>query len=132
MADQFGNLYMAISVKYYAEKYNINSKWTDYVVERLILENQRIMNEVIDNLGVERILLTHLKKKVPNTLYSQDSAMFDEIMKNKMFINEVKKNIHIDGTILEKLEKASTSVINGNLDDPMINEVIQVGEFKSF
>ena len=26
MADQFGNLYMAISVKYYAEKYNIDLK----------------------------------------------------------------------------------------------------------
>lgn len=131
MADQFGNLYMAISVKYYAEKYNINSKWTDYVVERLVLENQRIMNEVIDNLGVERILLTHLKKKVPNISYSQDSAMFDEMMKNTMFINEVKKNIHIDGTVLEKLEKASTSVINGNMDDPIISEVIQVGEFEN-
>ena len=89
------------------------------------------MNEVIDNLGVERILLSHLKKKVPNTLYSQDSEMFDEMMKNTMFINEVKKNIHIDGTVLEKLEKASTSVINGNMDDPIISEVIQVGEFEN-
>ena len=75
--------------------------------------------------------MSHLKKKVPNTLYSQDSEMFDEMMKNTMFINEVKKNIHIDGTVLEKLEKASTSVINGNMDDPIISEVIQVGEFEN-
>ena len=34
MADIFGNLYLAISVKYYHKHYNISDKLTNYVISR--------------------------------------------------------------------------------------------------
>ena len=129
MADLFGNLYMAIAVKYYAEKHNIQSKWTDYVIERLVYENQFIMNEVIDNLDYQKYLLKHLKKTPPSIDYSESCTMFNEIIENKELIEEVKKNIHIEGTILEDLSKAGDLMDENHFQEPIIRKVIQVGEY---
>ena len=129
MADQFGNLYMAISVKYYAQQNNIQSPWIDYVIERLIYENRYIMNNVIDNLGTEQYLIQHLKSYIPSRNYDNEQMMFTEFMYNPKLIEEVKKNIFIDDTILEKLETTSNKINDGIWDTPMIDDVIQVGEY---
>ena len=59
MADIFSNLYLALSVQYYHEKHQASSILTDYIVKKLVNENQLIINRVIENLGVERKLLCH-------------------------------------------------------------------------
>ena len=129
MADMFGNLYMAICVRYYSAKHDICSPWTNYVVDSLIYENRILMNQVIDNLGKERYLLQHLKTTPKQRDYNQERSMFHEIMNHKPLLNEIKKNIHIEGTILEDLERVSEEEERGILDSPMRNKVIQVGEF---
>jgi len=131
MADQFGNLYMAISVKYYAQQNNIQSPWIDYVIERLIYENRDIMNNVIDNLGIEKYLIQHLKTSVPSRNYDNEQKIFQEIMYNPKLIEEVKKNIFIDSTILENLEKTTDKINDGYWDTPLRDEVIQVGEYNN-
>ena len=129
MADQFGNLYMAISVKYYAQQNNIQSPWIDYVIERLIYENRYIMNNVIDNLGGERYLIQHLKTSVPSRNYNDDQLMFKEFMYNPNLIEEVKKNIFTNDTILEKLETTTNEINDGYWDTHLRDDVIQVGEY---
>ena len=62
MADIFSNLYLAISVRNYHKNYKASEKLTNYIVQRLLLENQEKINKIIDNLGYERYLLSHLKK----------------------------------------------------------------------
>ena len=131
MADQFGNLYMAISVKYYAQQNNIQSPWIDYVIERLIYENRDIMNNVIDNLGIEKYLIQHLKTSVPSRNYDNEQMMFKEFMYNPKLIEEVKKNIFIDSTILENLEKTTDKINDGYWDTPLRDDVIQVGEYNN-
>lgn len=104
MADIFSNLYLGLSVKYYYQHNNVSKKLTDYILERLINENQLIMNKVIDNLGPERFILLHLKKRVKSVTYNREREIFNEIMNNKDIINEIKKNIHTKDTILEDME----------------------------
>tara|TARA_B100001063_G_C16757978_1_gene554252 strand:+ start:180 stop:2114 length:1935 start_codon:yes stop_codon:yes gene_type:complete len=129
MADMFGNLYMAICVRYYSTKHDICSPWPNYVVDSLIRENRTLMNQVIDNLGKERYLLQHLKTTPKQRDYTQERSMFHEIMNNTSLLDEIKKNIHIEGSILEELEKVSEEAERGIFDSPMRNKVIQVGEF---
>ena len=129
MADQFGNLYMAISVKYYAQQNNIQSPWIDYVIERLVYENRNIMNNIIDNLGGERYFIQHLKTSVPSRYYDNEQLMFNEFMHNPKIIEEVKKNIFTNDTILEKLETTTNEINDGYWDNPLRNDVIQVGEY---
>ena len=86
MADIFSNLYLAISVKYYDRNSKASSILTEYVINRLLNENQIKINKVIDNLGYERYLLQHLKKNVKNISYEDERKVFDEVMSNNHLI----------------------------------------------
>ena len=126
MADIFSNLYLALSVKYYHNNNNASSKLTNYVIEKLINENQQKINTVIDNLGIEKYLLLHLKGKVYNRSYREERDIFNEIMNNEDIMKEIKKNIYIpDNSIIhdfslleefkndeEKVKEIKTRVIN--------------------
>ena len=126
MADIFSNLYLALSVKYYHNNNNASSKLTNYVIEKLINENQQKINTVIDNLGIEKYLLLHLKGKVYNRSYREERDIFNEIMSNEDIMKEIKKNIYIpDNSIIhdfslleefkndeEKVKEIKTRVIN--------------------
>ena len=56
MADIFSNLYLALSVQYYHQHYPTSQKLTDYVIQRLMAENQQSINKVVDNLGLQKYL----------------------------------------------------------------------------
>ena len=55
--------------------------------------------------------------------------MFNEFMYNPKIIEEVKKNIFTNDTILEKLETTTNEINDGYWDTPLRNDVIQVGEY---
>jgi len=40
MADIFSNLYLALSVQYYHNNYKASIKLTDYIINKLLNENQ--------------------------------------------------------------------------------------------
>ena len=129
MADQFSNLYLAISVRYYNQKHNISPLFTNYLIDRLINENRILMNRVIQNLGTERILLQHLKKPEMERSYERERFIFDKIMNDESFMREIKKNIFTEGTILEDLESCSLDNLSQENLNILKNKVIQVGEF---
>ena len=114
MADIFSNLYLASAVEYYHKNNQASLVLTNYIIDRLVNENQKIINRVVDNLGSERYLLCHLKKNVDTIDYNKERMIFKEIMNNENIINEIKKNIHIDNNILGDLEKANTLDKNSN------------------
>ena len=130
MADIFSNLYMALSVEYHHKHNNTSSILTNYVRQRLMNENQELINKVVDNLGSERYLLQHLKKTPGVTSYEEERQIFKEIMNNKKIINEIKKNIHIKNTILEDLEKVNTLEKNTPEHNKLKDKIINVGEYK--
>lgn len=131
MADIFSNLYLALSVQFYEKTYPSSKKLTEYVIQRLMNENQMKINKVIDNLGFEKYALLHLKGKVKTISYDQEREIFHEIMNNKMIINEIKKNIHIKDNILETMEAALTLDKNSDEYAKLKSQIINVGEFKN-
>ena len=130
MADIFSNLYMALAVEYHHQHYNTSSLLRDYVIQRLISENQVLINKVVNNLGSERYLLQHLKKTPEIVSYEEERQIFKEIINNTKIMNEIKKNIHIENTILEDLEKVN-SLQSGTPEHNALKEkIINVGEYK--
>lgn len=122
MADIFSNLFMAISVEYYYKKNNISTHLTNYIIHQIVNDNRVKINKVINNLGRERFLLNHLKKQPTTEYYKDNKDLFNEIVNNDVIIQDIKKNIHIDG-ILKDLEE---SVIDPTITN--INKIINVGE----
>ncbi len=133
MADIYSNLYMAISVEYYHKHNKSSSILTEYIIEKLINENQLKINNVIDNLGPERFLLQHLKKQIKSDNIDNERLIFNEIMNNPNIINEIKKNIHVEDNILYDLEKAGSEDIDKNSIEyeSLKNKIINVDEFKN-
>ena len=130
MADIFSNLYLASSVKYYHLHNEASEILTDYIINKLINENQKLINQVIDNLGSERYLLFHLKKNPYTVDFSQERKIFNEIISNKNILNEIKKNIHVKNNILSDLEEINNlSHTNSTKYQSLYDKIINVGEF---
>ena len=131
MADIFSNLYLALSVQYYHQHYPTSQKLTDYVIQRLMAENQQSINKVVDNLGLQKYLVLHLKGKVKTPSYQQERELFQEIMKNPLIISEIKKNIHVENNILGDLEKAVSLDPESDEYQVLKDKIINVGEFEN-
>ena len=131
MADIFSNLYLALSVRYYHENNKASQKLTDYVIAKLVNDNQVKINKVISNLGPERFLLQHLKGNVKVSTYEEEREIFNEIMNNSNIMNEIKKNIHIENNILEDLQNFNDLNQKGVWDDELESRIINVDEFKN-
>jgi len=129
MADIFGNLYLAISVRNYHKNYKASEKLTNYIVQRLLLENQEKINKIIDNLGYERYLLSHLKKNYKAITYDNEREIFDEIMENENIINEIQKNIHKTG-VLKDYEEINRCKENSKEYILLKEKIINVNEFR--
>tara|TARA_Y100000389_G_scaffold178371_1_gene191497 strand:+ start:12362 stop:14257 length:1896 start_codon:yes stop_codon:yes gene_type:complete len=131
MADIFGNLYLAISVKYCHHHYNTSEKLTNYIIKRIMAENQTKINKIIDNLGPERYLLLHLKKKVVNISYKDEKDFFNEIKNNPKIIESIKEDLYLKGILndfqdISMLDKDKDKEQYEILKDKIIN----VGEIQ--
>ena len=131
MADIFSNLYLALGVQFYEKSYPSSELLTNYVIKRLMNENQLKINKVIDNLGIEKYALLHLKKNVKDITYDEQRKVFHEIMNNKAIISEIKKNIHVKDNILEDMENAILLDKNSPEYSNLKSKIINVGEFKN-
>ena len=126
MADIFSNLYLAYSVKWYQENFNISQVLSDFCINKLLNENKIIINRVIDNYNFKLPLL-HMKSKINYDNYADYSSLINEILNNQKIINDIKNDIYIKNTILEDLDKLNE--LEGNEYNELYNKVIQVDEF---
>lgn len=132
MADIFSNLYLALSVQYYEKENKASPILTDYIIKKLVNENQIKMNKVIDNLGLQKFLLLHIKHSVDSENYKDEKHVFEEIMSNKKIMEEIKKNIHIKDNILADLEKINEEGLeteNPELFNKLKSKIINVDEY---
>ena len=127
MADIFSNLYLAHSVLWYHKNYKVSKVLTDYCINRLCYENQIIMNRVIDNLGPIKFLLCLSKKKISSMKYNDHRSIINEMEKNSKIMDYISNDIHIQGTVLEKLKKLDS--VKGDDYNKLYDEVIQVAEY---
>ena len=123
--------YIVNTIQYYHNHYNASVILTDYIIENLVNENQKLINCVIDNLGVEKYLLLHLKGKVSSINYEKERKVFNEILNNPSIMYEIKKNIHIEGTILEDLDRINRCKKNSFEYNQLKETIINVDEFKN-
>ena len=133
MADIFSNLYLALSVQYYHNNYKASIMLTEYIINKIINDNQKKINEVINNLGFERILLKHLINPIYSTCYNEENKIFEEIMTNPNILKEIKKNIYVENNILADLERAGSGKldINSKEYNSLKNRIINVDEFEN-
>jgi acyl-CoA dehydrogenase len=131
MADILSNLYLAYSVKWYEDNYKISKKLTNYCIERLLLENDLIMNRVINNSGILYPFLFHMKTNIKSENYNTNRDIINELINNDKIINEIKKDVFTEGTILEELETLTLLDKNTNLYKDLYNKIIQVGEYEN-
>lgn len=133
MADIFSNLYLAHGVQYYHNLNNASELLTEYTINKLVNENQILINKVISNLGPERILLKHLVNPVYISSYKNEKELFEEIINNKNIIKEIKKNIHVKNNILEDLELAGSDKLDKKSNEfiSLKNRIINVGEYNN-
>ena len=131
MADIFSNLYLAYAVRYYEENNNISKYITQYCIDRLVEENQMIINRVISNIGILGIPLIHMKKNVKVDSYKDRENVINEVMNNKNIIENIRENLYEKDTILEKLNKLNDLDLKSEQYKELYNEVIQVGEYKN-
>ncbi len=131
MADIFSNLYLCLGVQYYENYYSASNKLTNYIIKKLMRENQIKINNIIDNLGPERFLLLHLKKYIKNHSYEEERQIFNEILNNNKILNEIKKNIYLEGNILGDLELIQNLDKNSHDYKQLKERIINVDEFQN-
>ena len=131
MADIFSNLYLAVSVNYYENTYDVSDTLKDYIEFRLINENITIINRVIDNLGYERFLLQHLKLKPKSIKYKDEKKIFNLVFSNKKIIEHIKKDIIIDNILKDMEDINNNSIDDKNKLEVLRNRVINVGEYNN-
>lgn len=131
MADIFSNLYLAHSVRYYEENNKVSKILTEYCINRLLNENQNIINRVITNMGALGLPLLHLKGKVKVVSYLERENLMNEMMSNKKIIDNIKENLYEEDTILERLNKLNELDSKSEEYKNLYNEIIQVGEFQN-
>ena len=130
MADIFSNLYLAISVRYYHNLYNSSELLSNYVVDKLISENQEKINMVIKNMGIEGVFILHLLKTKKPINFKEENIVFNEILNNENILTEIRKNIFLKG-ILNDFDKISKLDENSKEYKNLKERIINVGEFKN-
>ena len=130
MADIFSNLYLSYSVLWQYNNYKTSSILTNYCIDRLLNENQMIINKIIDNSNLlYKIPIIHLKGSIKSESYSDNSKIINEVLKNIKITDLIKKDIYVKNNILEKMEKLNHLDKNSNEYKSLYDEIIQVGEY---
>ena len=87
------------------------------------------INKVIDNLGTEKYLLLHLKRKINIKNIKENKNIFKEIQDNPKIIERIKENIYIKN-ILKDFEDIEKLDVNSKEYLDLKNKIINVGEYK--
>ena len=133
MADCLSSIYLSYSLLWYfqdfGDKQNI---LRDYCIERLCIEGEESINKVIENYpiqGLKQILYPTSYLSIPKIRWEKEKELYESIVKDDMIRNLISKDLYIEGTILEKLEKLNHLLPNSKEYQELYQEVIQVGEY---
>lgn len=130
MAQLLSNLYLAHSVTWYHTQNPVSSKLTDYCVNRLLEENQVLINRVIDNYpSVLRVFLRPMKKSLGSSNYDAHRNIVTEVDQNSKIMESIKENVYENG-ILEELDRLNNLDQDSEEYQKLYQKVIQVGEYQ--
>lgn len=133
MADCLSSIYLSYSLLWYFQEFG--DKYTilrDYCMERLCIEGEESINKVIENYpiqGLKQILYPTSYLSIPKIKWEKEKELYESILKDDILRNLISKDLYIEGTILEKLEKLNHLLPNSKEYQELYQEVIQVGEY---
>ena len=70
-----------------------------------------------------------MKSNPKSVSYDLNREIINEVINNKKIMNEIKKDIYMTDTVLEKLEKLTNLDNKSNEYKEIYNDVIQVAEY---
>ena len=105
MADILSNLYLAHSVCWYEKHHSISPRLKEFAIRRLCNENRLLINQVIANSPVFKILLLPLMQSSKTESFKDREMVMKELMTNKTLLESIKEDVSIIGSPLENLEK---------------------------
>ncbi len=126
MADIFSNLYLAHSVEWYENERNISKPLKKYCIDRLLDENDSIINRVIYNN--KYFVLWHLRTRSWDTNYSDKRELMKEVKNNQKIMETIKSDIYTNDNILKEYELLENCEKDSDEYKKLVNKVIQVGE----
>ena len=132
MADILSNLYLAYAVEFTEMNDKTSRELSDYCINRLVKENNVIINRVIDNYpGKLKYLLKLLQ--IPNSSYKYQNNrdLIQELEINTKIMDKIKHGLYLDQPILNTIEQLNRKDI-GEKDYLLnYNKLINVGEFNN-
>jgi len=130
MADIFSNLYLAYSVLWQLKNENTSNILSKYCINRLLNDNQKIINKIIDNYRfVDSIPILHLRGSVYSDSYGDARILVDEFVNNKKIIDVIKEDIYTKDNVLENMELLNDLSHNSEKYKELYQDIIQVGEY---
>ena len=132
MADIFSNLYLAHAVEFNHYNDSNSDILRKYCVDRLIRENNVIINRVIDNYpGGLKYLLKLLQTSDKSINYQENRNLVKEIENNSKIIDTIKNGIYLEQPIIKTFENLNS--LDSNTDEYKKNyeNLISVGEYKN-
>ena len=129
MADILSNLYLAYSIIWYEDNYNVSPVMRDYCLDRLYFENSLLFNRVIDNYPSSlRFLLKNMKRNIKSLDYNENRNLLQELNQNHLIMQKIRENIYIDDS-LKKL--SSLDLVRDKEYKKTYNEIVSVEEYQN-
>jgi len=131
MADALSCLYFAYALRWYNQHVFRNDTVQDYMEYRLTQEIASHINEVIANYDIPFLSGLLSLTSIKNTHYnwSWDRRLLHELEKNPVIVSDLTKGIHIEGTVIEDLQRLSGMDRKSPEYRELLQKVISVGEY---
>ena len=124
MADILSNLYLGYSVIWYDEHFGKNKIIRDYCLNKLCMEIEEKINEVVLNYPIKSLGLLLRRENVIGIKHDELKKVYGEMDK---VIELIREDVYTEG-ILDKLE--SLNNIDKEFYDKVYQDVISVGEYQ--
>jgi acyl-CoA dehydrogenase len=131
MADIFSNLYLAYSVRWYHEQFNVSKVLADYCINNLLRENCVKFDTIFENEGALNLLFIHKAGMKHYPSFSERKDVLEEVRNNKQILEHIKDGIYTENTILDDLQKLDELTEESEEYKNLYQKVVDVGEYKN-
>ena len=131
VADYFSNIYLAYSVQWYQEQFQVSDVLSQYCIDRLMSENRMTLQNILSNEPKLATLFWHLPKQTNNISFEKRRKVLQEVSENSKIMEHLKQDLYLQNNILEDLDKLESYPEESLEYDKIYQRVINVGEYKN-
>ncbi len=131
VADYFSNIYLAYSVQWYQEQFQVSDVLSQYCIDRLMSENRMTLQNILSNEPKLATLFWHLPKRTNNISFEKQRKVLQEVSENSKIMEHLKQDLYLQNNILEDLDKLESYPEESLEYDKIYQRVINVGEYQN-